>query len=81
MDKDFNLKSANINGQSIEDNKIYYVATNDYLYNGGDRMDFFQTNDSLYVLDYKLRNLLIDNFKKIDTIKPIIDDRFIQLNN
>lgn len=80
LDTDFNLVEAKIKGNTIDPNKIYYVATNDYLYNGGDNMTFFKTNDSLYVLDYKIRNALIDNFIKNDTIKPVRDDRFLQIN-
>ncbi|WP_439152734.1 5'-nucleotidase C-terminal domain-containing protein [Winogradskyella sp.] len=79
--KDFSINSVSINGEPIDTEKIYYVATNDYLYNGGDRMTFFKPNDSSYVLDYKIRNVLIDYFKKTDTIKPKIDNRFIQLKN
>ena len=79
LDKDFNIAKATINDQPIEPEKTYYVATNDYLYSGGDRMTFFKTNDSLYVLDYRIRNALLDYFKKVDTINPVIDDRFIQL--
>ncbi|MFC0604533.1 5'-nucleotidase C-terminal domain-containing protein [Winogradskyella pulchriflava] len=75
------VESATINGKPIHKTATYYVATNDYLYNGGDRMTFFQPNDSLYVLDYKVRNVLIDYFKKKDTINPIRDNRFIMLNN
>ncbi|MFD2543797.1 5'-nucleotidase C-terminal domain-containing protein [Lacinutrix gracilariae] len=78
MDKDFNVIETSINNKPIEANKSYYVVTNDYLYNGGDRMTFFKTNDSLYVLNYKVRNALVDYFKKTDTINPVIDDRFIQ---
>lgn len=81
LDKDFQVTSASINNQPIDADRTYYVATNDYLYNGGDRMSFFHPNDSLYVLDYKIRNVLIDYFKKRDTISPKIDNRFIQLNN
>ena len=81
LDIDFQVTSASINNQPIDANRTYYVATNDYLYNGGDRMSFFHPNDSLYVLDYKIRNVLIDYFKKRDTISPKIDNRFIQLNN
>jgi 2',3'-cyclic-nucleotide 2'-phosphodiesterase (5'-nucleotidase family) len=81
LNSDFSIKSALINGKTIDEEKIYYVATNDYLYNGGDRMTFFKPNDSLYVLDYKIRNILIDKFKKTDTINPKIDDRFIQIKN
>ncbi|MGB3605735.1 5'-nucleotidase C-terminal domain-containing protein [Psychroserpens sp.] len=75
------FKEALLDGQPLDYNKSYNIATNDYLYNGGDRMDFFKTNDSLYVLNYKIRNVLIDYFKSIDTLNPVIDNRFIQLNN
>ena len=73
------IVEAKIKDKDIKSDKIYYVATNDYLYNGGDNMTFFKTNDSLYVLNYKIRNALIDNFKKVDTINPVIDDRFVQI--
>ncbi len=78
LDKDFKLNKATINGKPIDYEKNYFVCTNDYLANGGDRMNFFKTNDSLYVLDYKIRNALIDYLKKVDTINPVIDNRFIQ---
>lgn len=81
LDKEGNLNSANLRGEPIDPGKSYFVATNDYLYNGGDRMTFFQPNDGLEVLDYKIRNVLIDHFMKIDTLNPVIDDRFIQLKN
>lgn len=78
-DLDFNLIEATINGEPINPEKTYYVATNDYLYNGGDGMTFFQPNDSLYVMDYKVRNALLDYFINNDTINPKIDNRFIKL--
>jgi 2',3'-cyclic-nucleotide 2'-phosphodiesterase (5'-nucleotidase family) len=76
----YELIEAKINDNAIDENKTYYVATNDYLYSGGDSMDFFQQSDSLYVLDYKIRNVLIDYFSKKDTINPVIDNRFIKTN-
>ncbi|MEM5566450.1 5'-nucleotidase [Psychroserpens sp. AS72] len=79
LDVDGNIKSTSLHGKPLDFSKTFNVATNDYLYNGGDHMDFFKTNDSLYVLDYKIRNVLIDYFTKIDTLKPVIDNRFIQL--
>ncbi len=79
VNENFDVAEARINGNEIEQNKTYYVATSDYLYNGGDNMRFFKPNDTVYYLDYKIRNALIDNFNKIDTIKPVIDDRFIQI--
>tara|TARA_B100000809_G_C15061222_1_gene502469 strand:- start:94 stop:855 length:762 start_codon:yes stop_codon:yes gene_type:complete len=79
LDVDGTIKSTSLRGKPLDFSKTYNVATNDYLYNGGDRMDFFKTNDSLYILNYKVRNVLIDYFTKIDTLNPVIDNRFIQL--
>ncbi|MDN3494016.1 5'-nucleotidase C-terminal domain-containing protein [Winogradskyella bathintestinalis] len=81
LNKNGDVNSATIHGLPIDDSKIYYVATNDYLYNGGDGMDFFHPNEGLYVLNYKIRDVLIDNFKKTDTLKPKRDKRFIQLKD
>ena len=78
LNKDFKVVEAKIKGEKINQNKTYYVATSDYLYNGGDNMRFFKPNDSVYYLNYKIRNALIDKFNKLDTINPVIDDRFIQ---
>uniref|UniRef100_UPI004048F816 5'-nucleotidase C-terminal domain-containing protein n=1 Tax=Flavobacterium sp. TaxID=239 RepID=UPI004048F816 len=57
-----------INGVALADNQMYYVATSDYLANGGDRMTFFKNSTIKYDLDYKLRNLFIDYFKSVDEI-------------
>ena len=81
LNEDFSIREAFVNNTPVLKDKIYYVATNDYLYNGGDRMAFFHPNDSLYVLDYKIRNVLIDYFKKTDTIRPRIDERFVKLKS
>lgn len=81
LDKNSKMVSATISGQAIDTNKIYYVATNDYLYNGGDKMTFFKSNEGLHVLDYKIRNVLIDYFKRKDTLNPKRDERFIQLKD
>jgi len=80
VDKDFKIVEATIKGEKIKANKTYYVATNDYLYNNGDNMRFFRPNEGSNILNYKVRNALIDYFKKVDTISPVIDDRFIQIN-
>ncbi len=80
LDDNFELIEAKINGENINESKTYNVATNDYLYSGGDSMDFFQKSDTLYILDYKIRNVLIDYFSKRDTINPVIDNRFIKTN-
>ncbi len=80
VDNDFNVVKASINKKDIEDEKVYFVATNDYLYHGGDEMYFFEHAEKTHKLNYKIRNAMIDYFKKVDTITPIIDDRFLQIN-
>ena len=76
---DGNILESTIDDKSINDDETYHVATSDYLYEGGDRMTFLKKGDSLHVLDYKIRNVLIDYFKKHDTLNPVIDNRFIQI--
>jgi len=78
MNKDFNIKKALVQGKPVKKDQIYYVATSDYLFDGGDRMRFFKPNEGSYYLDYKIRNAMLDYFKKTDTIRPIIDNRFTQ---
>jgi len=80
LNNDFSLHKALLHGNTIKESDTYYVATSDYLYNGGDQMTFFKPNDSLYTLDYKIRNALIDYFIQIDTLQPKIDNRFIRLD-
>jgi len=80
LNKDYSINNAKIKGEIIKKNKTYYLATNDYLFEGGDGMRFFKPNDSVFFLNYKIRNAMIDYFKKTDTIRPVIDQRFIQLN-
>lgn len=75
IDKNGFAKNILIQGKPIEDGKIYYVGTNDYLFNGGDNMLFFKKASAKYDLDYKLRNILIDYFKDVDTIPLTTDVR------
>ncbi len=65
-----------INNAPINKSKTYHVLTSDYLQNGGDNMNFFKNPISLYKLDYKVRNAIIDYFKETDTIKVTLDGRF-----
>ena len=81
LNDDYTINEALIGNKEIDYEKTYYIATNDYLYNGGSNMLFLKSKDTVYDLNYKIRNLLIDYFKKIDTLKPVIDDRFTQIKN
>lgn len=78
LNEDGSLKKGLIQGQEIIDNETYFIATSDYLQKGGDNMTFLTKPVSLLTLDYKIRNVLIDYFKKYDTIAPVRDDRFIK---
>ena len=69
-----------IQNKAFDSKKIYTVATNDYLYKGGDRMDFFQSSDTVFDMNYKIRNVLIDYFQSKDTLKPKRDNRFTYSN-
>lgn len=73
IDKNNQPKNILVQGKTIEKEAIYYVATNDYLSNGGDNMNFFKKGIQKFDLDYKLRNILIDYFKEVDTI-PVAKD-------
>ena len=73
IDKNNQPKNILVQGKTVEKEAIYYVATNDYLSNGGDNMNFFKKGIQKFDLDYKLRNILIDYFKEVDTI-PVAKD-------
>ncbi|WP_163411285.1 5'-nucleotidase C-terminal domain-containing protein [Flavobacterium ajazii] len=73
ISKDNTAKNIQIQRKPLDANKTYYVATNDYLANGGDSMNFFLKAIQKYDLNYKLRNVLIDYFKDVDTI-PVPKD-------
>lgn len=72
------VEKALIQGKPIKEQETYYVATNDYLFQGGDNMTFFSSATDSFYLDYKIRNILIDYFSQNDTIAPVIDQRFIR---
>ncbi len=80
LDKEGKLSSVNIQGKPFNQTKTYLVATSNYLVNGGDKMSFFKERISITETDYKIRNAIIDYFIKVDTVAPIIDNRFMKLN-
>lgn len=80
LDKDGNVTELTVQGKPVQADKVYNVATSDYLANGGDNMVFFAKGLAKYDLDYKLRNLFIDYFKEVDTLPVIRTERIIQDN-
>ncbi len=69
--------SLKINGEIFDKNKTYSVLTSDFLQGGGDKMIFFRNPKKLTKLNYKVRDAIIDYFKKVDTLKTSIDNRII----
>ncbi len=68
-------KAILVQGKPLENDKVYYVVTSDYLSNGGDNMIFFKKGVAQFDLDYKLRNIIIDYFKENKTIVAKSDSR------
>lgn len=62
------LDNVLINGEKFDPNKTYKIITNDYLYNGGDKMYFFAKSTDVIVLNLKLRDLLLEQFQQYKTL-------------
>lgn len=80
LNPDGTLHSVQIQGKPLDENRKYNVATSNYLVTGGDRMNFFKDASKLTDTDYLIRNAIIDYLKKVDTLDPVVDDRFYILN-
>ncbi len=80
LNNDYSVNEVKINGVSIENEKKYYVATTDYLLEGGDKMYFLAETTKTTNINYKMRDILIDYFKQYDTLKLKSDNRFIRKN-
>ena len=68
IDKNNQPKNILIGGNPLDNNRLYYVATSDYLSYGNDNMLFFKKGIQKYDLEYKLRNIIIDYFKENKSI-------------
>ena len=79
LDKKGGLESVNIQGKPFDENRTYFVATSDYLVQGGPSIGFFNEILSTTDTGYLVRNAIIDHFRKVDTLTAKVDDRFIQL--
>ena len=72
-----NAYDLKINNIPFDKSKTYRVLTSDYLQSGGDKMTFFKKPKKITKLDYKVRDAMIDYFKKVDTLQSVIDNRVI----
>ncbi len=79
LNKENEIQSIRVQGQLLDENRTYNVGTSNYLINGGDDMVFFTDALQVTPIDYKIRNAIIDYFNKVDTIAPVVDDRFYRI--
>lgn len=68
------LKNALINGEKVDVNKTYYIATSDYLALGGDNMRFFSKGEVIST-GLKMRDVFMEYFKKNPEIKASTETR------
>lgn len=71
-------KDIKVNKEPIALDKVYNLVTNDYLASGGDKMEFLKKSTKTHLLDYKLRDMLIDYFIDVDIIKVPSEIKVIQ---
>ena len=81
LGKGGNLEAVSVQGRPLDEEKTYYLATINYLLEGGGNADFLKQNTGVTDLNYLLRNAMIDYFTAVDTLKAKVDDRFIQLEH
>ena len=65
-----------IGNEKWDSSRSYHVLTIDYLQHGGGNMTFLTKPQYLYVSDVKVRDALILNLRKRDTLKAGLDGRF-----
>ena len=79
LNSDGSLQQASINERPIDFSKTYRVATSNFLFGGGDGMDFFKSGLNPLETGYLIRNAMTDYFRKTDTLRAHIDNRFFQI--
>ena len=57
--------------------KSVHILTSDYLANGGDQMSFFADSLSMVKTNLKIRDILLAECKAIDSLRTILDNRFV----
>lgn len=72
-----------IGGKSLDSNRLYSIATNDYLAGGNDKMTVLASYDKRLNTAIKVRNMLLDYIKgetaKGNAIKAELDGRIVVL--
>lgn len=72
------INDIKVNGQPLDLNKTYRLATTDYLFNGGDSMFFLQKASHAEILNLKHRDLLLAYFENNPVVKVNTNKRIIK---
>lgn len=64
------------NQHNLQVNNTVRIATSDYLAHGGDQMYFFGDSIRMVKTNLKIRDVLLEECKSIDTLHTILDKRF-----
>lgn len=72
-------KNVIVDGEKLIPEEKYWVATNDYIANGGDGMDIFVENFQMINTGKKIRDIIISGLeekqKKGEQLKAVLDGR------
>ncbi|KEO74802.1 5'-nucleotidase C-terminal domain-containing protein [Anditalea andensis] len=71
--KENNLNILTVNGEALDHSRKYLVAINDYLANGGDRMDFLVDLPRVKSSNILMREMLLDKIKALTTEGKKVD--------
>jgi 2',3'-cyclic-nucleotide 2'-phosphodiesterase (5'-nucleotidase family) len=74
------LVSVSIGGKEINDKQLYKVATNDYLYQGGDGYDVIKNSKLIYNTGLLIRDVFAEYVRQKKVINPQIEGRIKILN-
>lgn len=60
LNKEGGWIEASLGGKPFDSRRSYFIATSDYLANGGDKMDFFRNPEAVYPLRLKIRDVFAE---------------------
>ncbi|WP_114748897.1 5'-nucleotidase C-terminal domain-containing protein [Pleomorphovibrio marinus] len=67
------IQQFKVNGESLDENRTYVMAINDYLANGGDYMDFLQEVKRLEKTNFLLRDMLLEEISSLNAEGEKVD--------
>ena len=77
---DDKLVEVLVNKKPLNTKESYWLATSDYLANGGDRMVFLSNPIDRINTNLKVRDALIQSFERQDVLNPSTEKRIIYVN-